>query len=182
MPSGIQCDQFPVELHPETCMPQKCVERKFRTPYERYDQHCWAPGVGIKNPGWCKHRSAISEGRVDVWAWPVWLEGLWWPKGSRQLDHVIVWPLSVIFGKSCRSRNITGDGKKAHVIPTYKKSLKEIQENMETSILYQPLGRLRNESSWGLSHVRWSTWLGEASMDSPRANCAWQTWLPSLTQ
>lgn len=30
-------------------------------------QHCWAPGLGNRSPGWCEHRPAVSEGRIEVW-------------------------------------------------------------------------------------------------------------------
>lgn len=44
-------------------------------------QHCWAPGLGNKNSGWCKHRPTASEGRDGIrttpGAWPPQIDGPW---------------------------------------------------------------------------------------------------------
>lgn len=44
-------------------------------------QYCWAPGLGNKNPGQCKHRPTITEGRAGMWtntgAWPLQTNVTW---------------------------------------------------------------------------------------------------------
>ena len=70
-----------------------------------------------------------------------------YPRVLRELADVIKRPLSIIFEKSWRLRDIPEDWEKANVTPIYKKGLKKDPGNYRT---IQSSGKLWKESSWEL--------------------------------
>lgn len=81
-----------------------------------------------------------------------------------------------IFEKSRKSGDIPEDWRKANVSPIHKKALKVAPGNYKPVSLTSIPGKVREPL-----RVRWRTWLGKASMDSPRVNCAWQNFYSKVT-